>query len=271
MSGINVSVYERTPPTMTIEPDRFEPDPALDPAVSKQRIAQLLSSALRLWLRTQVESVADLQVQIQSRNRQLLSGQIQQVSLVAEQVVYQGLNLGRVEITAHEIRVNIGQIIRGKPLKLLNPVPIVGEVVISEANLNSSLQAPLLANALLDFLTRFLKIKGGSDLSSQFSEPLSLQAPTITIGANHLQIRGQLQSGPRSQSIGVQTSLGLISANQLMFKELSWLPSIPDEQRIPATWEDLPIDLGSSVELKQLQIEPGMLRCCAQLTVMPSV
>jgi hypothetical protein len=240
---------------------------------SSQLIAKVLSPALKLWLMTQVESATELQVNIQSSDRMLLRGRIQQVQVSARQVIYQGLHLSQIDLIATGIRINLGQILKGKPLKLLEPVPIAGELRCLESDLNHSLQSSLLADALTEFLTSLLKIgqseEGDTEAGLEISPP-QIKGPQITVNENHVQIISTLATANgQQQPVGLQMALALASPHELLFQQLAWLPQIPLHQRIPPIWDDFKIDLGTEVNLQHLELSQGELLCRAKLEVMP--
>ena len=85
----------------------------------KKLIGTVLSAALQLWLRSQVEGVESLKVHVGGGNRSLLKGSIPTVSVSARAVIYQGLHLSQVVLGSSGIRINLGQVLQGKPLQLL--------------------------------------------------------------------------------------------------------------------------------------------------------
>jgi hypothetical protein len=115
-------------------------------------ISRVLPPAIRLWLSTQLEHVENLRFEIQGRDREILSGHIPEIALSAQKAIYQGIHLSQATVTASAIRVNLGQVMRRKPLRLLAPFPISGAVELTEADFNDSLQSPLLGEGLYDFL-----------------------------------------------------------------------------------------------------------------------
>lgn len=232
---------------------------------TKQRIVKLLAPAVRLWLKTQVDAVEDLQVDIQSGDRALLSGKIDQVMLAARGVIYQGVHLSCVQVSAQNIQVNLGQILRGKPLKLLAPIPISGSAQIQARDLNASTEADLLANALTEFLSTFLQV----GLAKTATAPLRFQSPQIHLGDGHVILNGILTDGQQQQIIGIQTQVTLANPHTLCFQQLAWQPDVPMSDRNPATWDDLKIDLGRDVAFQTLSLVPGEIRCQVQLTIQP--
>ncbi|KGF72145.1 hypothetical protein DO97_11980 [Neosynechococcus sphagnicola sy1] len=245
-------------------------------ASRRQWIAKVLSSALRLWLKTQVEQIADLQVEVQSGDRRLLSGVIQQVSLSAQQVVYQGLHLTQLNLVAANIRVNLGQVLRGKPLRILEPIPITGSVCIQVTDLNASLQTPLLAEAVTAFLGTLLNQpphpleQGVQPLSIAAVADLSLRQLQVEIAGDRVILQGLLNNAGEEIPVELETGLTLRSPQELQLTHLRWLaaPGLdPGVSRMQS--RHFSIDLGSEVELHQLRLESGVIHCQAKLTVIP--
>ena len=103
-------------------------------------VSRILPPAIRLWLHSQLDHLENLDFRIEGRDRQILSGYLPQVSLSASQAVYQGLQVSRAEVRAEEIYLNLGQVIRGKALRLLQPFPVRGLVYLTREDLRASLQ-----------------------------------------------------------------------------------------------------------------------------------
>jgi hypothetical protein len=124
---------------------------------SKVRIiTKVLTSAIKLWLRSQLNQVSHLKVQITASDRQLLSGCIPGVSISASNAVYQGLHATQIELQAEQIQLNVASILKGQPLQLSAIVPVVGKLIIAEQDLNNSLSSPLLLTAINDVLIPLL-------------------------------------------------------------------------------------------------------------------
>jgi type II secretory pathway component PulM len=132
---LNALTTDNSPPTRTI---RF--------------IGNILSPAIKLWLRSQVQQVSDLEVQIAGTNRQIVTGNIPQVSILARDAVYQGLHVAKIDLVATDIQINLGQVVKGQPLKLLQKVPVTGKLQLQQTDIDASLRSPLLSNALTDLL-----------------------------------------------------------------------------------------------------------------------
>jgi hypothetical protein len=102
-------------------------------------LLQLLASALKLWVRQQCQAVQSLEIKLEGSALGLLRGRLQGVRLQATQVVYQGLQLERAELTSGAIAVQIGNLWRGEALELDQAFPVRGLVGFTAAGLSQSL------------------------------------------------------------------------------------------------------------------------------------
>jgi hypothetical protein len=242
--------------------------------MSKQSrvITTVLSPAVRFWLRSQLEQVEDLQLAIEAGDRQILSGCIHRVSVSAEKAIYRGLHLSQVALVGEQIRTNLKQVLRGQPLRLLEAFPIAGEVLLNQADLNSSLRSPLLGNAVTDFLLSLLKSSSepGCKLF-QAAQALQLKDPQVVIEAEQLTFSAQLLATDYSTQVVLQTGMILETHSQLRLYPLQWQLSQTStfEGCSSSNQEEFAIDLGADVCLENLILEPGQIRCQGQITVIP--
>ncbi|MCU0547706.1 MAG: DUF2993 domain-containing protein [Leptolyngbya sp. Prado105] len=238
-------------------------------AKGSRLISRVLAPAVRLWLRSQVEQVEDLQVQIESGDRQILSGCIPQIALSAKNAIYQGLALSQIQLTGQNIRVNAGQIVRGKPLRLLEPIAIQGSVFLEAADLNTSLNAPLLRAGVIEFLQTLLK-SGAAGMSS--NRELNLQNLTIQLRANLVVLGADLISDSGNQTpIAIRTGFDLAAPNLLKLVSPQWLPHANAKRGLPLSDLDgYLFDLGSETEIYELTIAPEKVTCVGKLMVLPA-
>lgn len=234
------------------------------PLKQSRIISKVLSPSVRMWLRSQVEQVEDLQVEIQGGDRLLLSGHIPNVSLSARRAVYQGLHLRQIQLMAQAIRINLGQILKGKPLCLLAPVPVNGELVLAEADLQASLASTLLAGALTEFLVTLLKASGFPNPNDVLiNRQVTWQEITIDYGK--IQLKGTLTDDSKSDGcfpILICTGIEIVNGNDLLLRE----PQIEGLFDSTITFaKPVEIHLGSDVEIEQLTLNPGQLICRGRL------
>jgi hypothetical protein len=227
-------------------------------------IVKVLSPAVRLWLQSQVERVEDLQVKIEGGDRQILQGAIPSVCLSAKGAVYRGLHLSQLLLTATGIGINIGQVLKGKPLRLSEPVPVVGELLLREADLNASVSAPLLASALIEFLCQ--NLQPASAFGKIFSPPLTLQNPHIRIDSGQLTLSGILVSATGIE-LPFVLATGLSGANrelQFVRPHFQTPPGVPGPRL-----DDFKLDLGPEVDIQELTLSQSQLVCRGSITVLP--
>ncbi|MBD2435202.1 DUF2993 domain-containing protein [Nostoc sp. FACHB-110] len=221
-------------------------------------ITNVLTTALKLWLRAQVSHVSQLEVDIKASDRQLLSGRIPWVSISASNTVYQGLHITRIQLVAENIQVNIGAVLKGQPLRLLAPVPVVGELLIDQKDLNSSLSSELLSTALNEVLVKLVpehRLK---------SKPIAWQKIILE---NHRIILGAIVARS-SENTPLEISLGLnlLSNHEL---RLSQIQVLENDSPLVETNDLYDIDLGSDVDMQELAVIPEQLICRGKINVNP--
>jgi hypothetical protein len=229
-------------------------------------IGKVLSPAVQLWLRSQVEQVETLQFNIVGGDRQIVTGHIPGVAIAANHAVYQGLHLSQLQLEGTGIRVNLGQILKGKPLRLLEPVPITGELLLEQSDLQASVQAPLLSTALTDILTTLLK----SNHETASANPLNdrqVSWQRIDIEDSQLIVFGTLTDDVNPTTpIVLRAGLELPTPHIL---KLSPLQIQFSQTSPPLNLDGFEIDLGSEVHIKELALTSGQLMCRGRLTVLP--
>lgn len=269
---------------MNIDP-QFEPKQTDNQAISEgddtrrggsRIISRVLPPAIRLWLQSQVERVEHLQFVIEGRDRQILSGHIPGLAIAAAGVIYQGLYLSQVDLTATGIRINLGQILRGKPLRLKQSFPVNGKISLNEADLNASLRSPLLLGGLRDFLTR---------LSHAATPPPTLQELIHYLNQNpEAEIQAKMafatqhidlhltppQSEPSAFTpLQIQTGLAIQAGRYLkLVNPVLRENELPPTQQVDAL-KDFRLDLGTEVEIQTLAIADQCLICHGIITVIP--
>ncbi len=243
----------------TDKPDGTIPEPTSETVSSKQSrlISKVLSPAVGLWLRSQVQQVSDLEVKISGGDRQILSGYIPHVSISARHAVYQGLHLTQIQLVGEGIRVNLGAMLRGQPLRLLEPIPISCEVLLQELDLNASLQSPLLANALTELLSTLLPASYPVDGSVRWQK--------IRIDSGQLILYAALSSDSPKQVV-IRTGLKLASSHELKLEH----PQIQNQLGLPLeNLASFTLDLGSEVAIEELILTSGQLLCRGGIKVIP--
>jgi hypothetical protein len=228
------------------------------PASSKLQgiISSLLAPACAAWLRTQVSEVASLDVQIAAKDRQVLSGTIPNVAILATQTVYRGISLQKIKLWASQIEVNLNQVMRGKPLRLLQPIAIEIEATIANADLLSSLTAPLLSAAVHQLIVQVTALPVAD---------WSLVWQAAQIKTDKLTLHGQVQQGNRVLSIDICSGITLLEGRIIHLSPLV----VDCELLVDKSIESYSIDLGDEVNLRELVLADGELYCAGQIRIRP--
>lgn len=221
-------------------------------------ITNVLTKAIKLWLRTQVSHIEQLQLDIQAGDRQLISGCIPSVSIVAKKAVYQGLHLSKVDLVAKNIRINIGSVVKGQQLRLLEKVPVIGEISQLEVDLSASLSSTLLSTALNDILIKLLpELRHNSK---------SISWQRVQIKDNSLVISATIHQDNNSQPLDICIGLNLLSPHELRIAPI--LVTSNTETLLEKSDGEY-LDLGSDVEIQDLQLIPGKIICQGMINVNP--
>ncbi|MCV3217029.1 DUF2993 domain-containing protein [Plectonema radiosum NIES-515] len=221
-------------------------------------ITNVLKTALSLWLRSQVSQISQLEVEIQASDRQLLSGRISGVSIFANHAIYQGLHLTQILLKAENIRINIGAVLKGQPLRLLETVPVVGELILKEEDLKASLSSELLSTALNDLLLKLLPEH------SPNSKPTAWQK--ISLANQNLVVSGIHTDVTNPTTIEMSLSLELLSPHEL---QLSQIQIKQGTAMLTEGNQGHYLDLGSDVDIQELTLIPGKLVCRGGIKVNP--
>ncbi|NES94279.1 MAG: DUF2993 domain-containing protein [Desertifilum sp. SIO1I2] len=235
-------------------------------AKPSRMISKVLSSAVRLWLRSRVEAVENLKLEIDAGDRQILSGKILQVSLEACKAIYQGLHLSQVQLEARSISVNLPQVLRGKPLRLLEAFPVSGQIQLQAADLKASLDSPLLTLALTDLFQQLLAAGGIADPVRRLQD-WQIQFSQLTLETDTLALAGTLISPQgEARAIALKTGVQLVNPQQLRL--------YPLELQVPAEFSLHPLEacelaLGTDVALEVVTLTSDALICCGQIQVNP--
>jgi hypothetical protein len=221
-------------------------------------ITNLLTKALKLWLRAQVSQVSQLEVEIRASDRQILSGCIPWVSIFASHAVYQGLHLTRIQLVAENIQINIGSVLKGQPLRLLETVAVFGELAVEEKDLNDSLSSELLSTALNDVLVKLLPEYNLK------SKPISWQK--ITLDKDRVILRAMVTSPSEATHLDIYLDLELLSGQELQLSHIQI-----ERNEVPLLKGDgnYSFDLGSDVDIEELRAIPGQLICRGRINVNP--
>ncbi|MDY6899665.1 MAG: DUF2993 domain-containing protein [Cyanobacteriota bacterium] len=221
-------------------------------------VTNVLTEAIKLWLRTQVSHIEQLQLDIQARNRQILSGYIPSVSIIANKAVYQGLHLSFIDLVAQNIRINIGSILKGEQLRLLEKVSVFCELSQVEEDLSASLSSTLLSTALNEILAKFL--------SEDTLNTKSISWQKVQIKDNQLVIKATIDEENNPQNLDICVGLNLLSTHEL---RIAPIYVTTNTKTLFESSDGEYLDLGSDVEIQDLKLIPEKIICRGMINVNP--
>ena len=221
-------------------------------------ITKVLTSAIKLWLRSQLNQVSHLEVQIEASDRQLLSGCIPGVLISASNAVYQGLHITQIELQAEKIQLNVASILKGQPLQLSAIVPVVGKLIITEQDLNNSLSSPLLLTAINDVLILLLP---EYSLNSK-----AINWRKITLDNQVLILHGIPISEQDGAFFNIYLGLELLNGQEL---QLTQVQVKTDQEVLLEKNSPYMINLGTDVDIEKISLIPEQLFCSGRINVNP--
>ncbi|MDJ0571080.1 MAG: DUF2993 domain-containing protein [Pleurocapsa sp. MO_192.B19] len=227
-------------------------------------INKLISTGVKLYLRSLVTQVEDLQVTIVGKNRQILQGYIPQVLLSCDRTVYQGLFLQQVKVNGTNIGFNLPEVLKKKPLKLVEPIVVDIKLGLNAADLQASLSSPLLQSGLADLWQIILSAEKIDSTPTELAN-VTVEWHTIELDDGELNLKGTYQNaGDRVGQINLSTGVGLANSHTLY---LSPLKILSQSIIVADLVEELEIDLGTDVTIEQLVIESEQMICSGKITV----
>jgi hypothetical protein len=221
-------------------------------------ITNVLTKALKLWLRSQVSQISQLEVEIKASDRQLLSGCIPLVSIFASHAVYQGLHLTQIQLVAKNIRINIGSVLKGKPLRLLETVPVVGELIVEEEDLNASISSTLLSTALNDVLDKLLP--------EQCAKSKSIIWQKIILDNSKVKLYASSFAQSSSTLLEICADLNLLNSHELKLAQIEVKNNMG---MVIESNHAHCLNLGTDVDIQQFNLIPGKLVCNGRINVNP--
>lgn len=250
------------------------------PSTSKgsRLISRVLPVAVKFWLQTQLDEIGDLTFDIQATDRQVLSGHIPGITLSAQQAVYQGVRITDVTMQASDIKINIGQVLRGKPLRLQQEFPIEGQVAFDMDALEASATESILADGLLDFWqTLVAKEEVAAEIATHYGVNIAalkaaLKDPQLSKYQSKLQTLGTdlvlHLVGNEQSEIGLRGSLDVDHGHILRLTNAQWRLPAGEHVRSDAL-TDFYWNLGEQTDLQSLQVQDDQLMCQCRIMVQP--
>lgn len=153
-------------------------------------ISNILIPIVTLWVRSQAEHLEDIRITVGGSSGQILRGHIPYAQVSIKSAIYQGIHITTAELSAQGIHLNVPDLIRGKPLKLLHPIAVEMHAFLDRHAVTQSLESKLCQQVIRDWgitspppandteLTHYLQL-----LIEHLGDQFQLQELTIDSGA----------------------------------------------------------------------------------------
>jgi len=228
--------------------------------VGSKLIGKLLSGAVKLYLRSQVERVENLQVKIGGKSKQILQGYIPEVWLSCDRAIYQGLHLNQIQLNGTNIAVNLPEVIKKQPLKLIEPIFIDIALKLNTVDLQASLASDLLRSGLADLWRMILAAQDSTELDRE-----TIAWQKIAIVNESLVLLGRYQDASgETKKLTLTTEISLKDDHCLC---LAPLKIASDSLQNGTLERQLEIDLGTDVAIANLTMESGQILCTGKIRV----
>ncbi|MGK7913341.1 MAG: DUF2993 domain-containing protein [Synechococcus sp.] len=226
-----------------------------------QFVGALVDPLVANWIRSEVDSVDNLSVDISGSDSNLLNGRIDTAEVSGDNLVYEDLYLSRVELAGRNIRLTVDEALNGGSLNLVEPVPVRAFIRLTEADLNRSLQAPQIQAQLAEEMV---------EIPFADAEPVAFQLrdPQVYILDGQVKIDALLNAGGENVPVSVTTGLFPQDGSQLLLINPTWL-SDDGSQTLIAGLDGVAIDLGPDVSIDRLNLGAGELVYRGTITLQP--
>jgi hypothetical protein len=226
-------------------------------------VNKLLSGAVKLWLKSQVSEVKDLKINIVGNSKQILTGEIPEVNVCANDAVYQELRLSKLNVRSTKIKFDLSSILNKKQFKLSEAIIIDITVFSLVEDLQNSLSSLLLNSVLTDIWYRFL-----------VSNSINIKEHSHSYCWNYLSLfqegiefKGvEQKSGKDDSLIRIKTNIKSIDEHFLL---LTPVEIEHNSEFYPKNFLPLTFDLGKQVSINQLEITQEHLFLQGQITIYP--
>jgi len=146
---------------------------------------------IKLWLRSQTEALAHLEITVGGSSWQILRGKIPNASVIAEEVIYQGIEITSIQLSAQQINLNIPDLIKGESLKLLQPIQVEMSAHLSPRAVMRSLSSQIVQEAIATpFAMPSNDLELATLLQSLLHKLTELQLQELTIRGGSVFCRG---------------------------------------------------------------------------------
>ena len=233
---------------------------AANPAPA-QFLSAILDPLLGRWIESEVDSIDNLSIAVSGSDPDILGGTIDRAEVSGDNLVRDGFRITNIQLAGDNVRLNTQAALRGESLRLVDPLPVAVQMRWSEADLNQSLQAPLIQSQLQEARV---------NLPFGDREPVAflIRDPQVTLQPGALQIDATLDTANGDTvPISLSTRLRARNGNQLLLVNPVWLS---EGTAIPIEGLDRTVlDLGEDIQVNRIQLLAGELHYEGIVTVRP--
>ena len=209
-------------------------------------------------MRSQVDKVEALEIKIAGKNKQILQGHIPQVFLNCDRAIYQGLHLSQIELKGTDIAVNLPEVIKKQPLRLIEPILVEIKLRLDADDLKASLESDLLQSGLKDLWQIILTAQDSHNLAGS-----EVTWRNMAIAEGKLNLTGSYQNASGIHPLDLSTGIDLANGHTLRLSPLN----IASESLLNIQDSQLEIDLGTDIEIEKLTIESEQIVCTGNIKV----
>eukprot|EP00238_Polyblepharides_amylifera_P003062 CAMPEP_0196591450 /NCGR_PEP_ID=MMETSP1081-20130531/69674_1 /TAXON_ID=36882 /ORGANISM="Pyramimonas amylifera, Strain CCMP720" /LENGTH=340 /DNA_ID=CAMNT_0041914817 /DNA_START=12 /DNA_END=1034 /DNA_ORIENTATION=+ len=236
-------------------------------------LAKLVENAVNAFISIQTSHLASSQVEVSSRNRDLVRGKVKKLSVDVKGARYKGLNLTSAQLEAENISLDLRELKSGRILRTAFSVD--AQLCMSSDDLACSLKSSLLQGFLRSlFCVKESKLESahpaGVKLSSFEPSDAKLEDSKIILfddDSNMVALEINIDSFGRELAL-TWTMFRSCDENSLTSEIVAW-PTKMDTYVEQCFTRETRLFLGSETCLSEISIEDGLLRCNGVFEVTP--
>ena len=164
-----------------------------------------------------------------------------------------------MQLNGTDIAVNLPEVINQKPLKLLEPIFVEIQLKLDAADLQASLDSDLLRSGLSDLWQMILAAQDSRELTD-----LKVEWQRIAIADQELNLRGVYSDiSGKTKELTLATGINLVNTHTLCLSPLEITSDLPNSN----IDNQLEIDLGTDIAIKELAIESKQIICIGKIKI----
>jgi hypothetical protein len=219
------------------------------PAFS-QMFSNLFSPLLQAWVRSQVQQVDDLQVNVIGPDAAVMNGQISRVEISGRNLVYQGISARSLSLRGSDIRLDTRQ-----GLRLTKAVRADIALSLSEDDINKYLASPAFQEQTKNWKIKLPGSLGGTDQEV----PIDLSNARARVLRNQLEINATVRLGQGEPApLRIVSGIEIANPHQLRLVDPRLVSDDGSSAPIDAL-KNTPILLGKDLEMRRVNLVPGMV------------